>query len=168
MQIKVCSKKCLRWKSQNVQCALGRNGITLNKKEGDGATPAGIFPLRQVFFRADRLRKPKTALPIKTLEPQDGWSDDPSDPAYNTLIKRPYRYQHEALWRDDHVYDVIVELGQNDNPPKPGYGSAIFLHVAQPDFSPTEGCIAVKLEDLLLLLTDCNKLTTINILNLNN
>ena len=163
MKITVSITNNLSWNHQIVQCALGRNGIRLNKTEGDGATPSGVFPLRQVLFREDRLVAPETKLPIKALKPNDGWSDDPDDPAYNTLIKRPHDYRHEELWRDDHVYDVIIELGQNDNPPKPGYGSAIFLHVARPDFNPTEGCVALKLKDLLVLLKDCDKKTIIAI-----
>jgi L,D-peptidoglycan transpeptidase YkuD (ErfK/YbiS/YcfS/YnhG family) len=136
----------------------------LNKKEGDGATPIGVFPLRRVFFREDRLKTPNTGLIIKALRPEDGWSDDPDDPAYNKLIKRPHQFSHEQLWRKDNIYDVIIELGQNDNPPIPGKGSAIFIHVAHSDRSPTEGCVALKLDDLLLLLTKCDKKTTISIL----
>ena len=164
MKITVLPNNLLSWKNNNVRCELGRNGINFNKKEGDGTTPAGVFPLRKVFFRADRLPTPKTGLLTKALKPEDGWSDDPKDPAYNKLIKQPHNYRHEKLWRDDHIYDVIVELGQNDNPPKPGFGSAIFIHLASYDQSPTEGCIALKLEDLLLLLKECDQLTTINIL----
>jgi L,D-peptidoglycan transpeptidase YkuD (ErfK/YbiS/YcfS/YnhG family) len=165
MQITVHPTSHLCWNNQIVRCALGRNGVCLNKKEGDGATPAGVFPLRQVLFRSDRLKTPKTGLPIKALKLNDGWSDDPSDPSYNKLIKRPYNYRHEKLWREDPVYDIIVELGQNDDPPKPGCGSAVFLHVAHPDYSPTEGCVGLKLEDLLSLLKECNKMTIITILN---
>jgi len=165
MIITVLPTNLLSWNSNNVRCELGRNGINLNKKEGDGITPAGTFPLRKVFFRADRLPAPETSLPTVALKPEDGWSDDPKDPAYNKQIKLPHSYRHEKLWRNDHIYDVIIELGQNDNPPKPGYGSAIFIHVAKLDQSPTEGCIALKLEDLLLLLRNCDQCTTINILS---
>ena len=167
MKITVFPTNNLTWNNQSVRCALGRNGIYLNKMEGDGATPSGVFPLRQVLFRADRLATPETGLPTKALKPNDGWSDDPDDPAYNTLIKRPYKYRHEELWRKDNVYDIIVELGQNNDPPKPGYGSAVFLHVARPDFKPTEGCVALQLKDLLLLIKECNKKTIIAILNKN-
>ena len=165
MQITVELTNRLSWNNKSVRCALGRNGIYTNKKEGDGATPAGKFPLRQVLYRADRLTAPKTGLPIKAIKPSDGWSDDPKDPAYNMLIMHPYKFHHEKLWRDDHVYDIVVEIGHNDNPPKQGFGSAVFLHVAHPNYSPTEGCVALKLEDLLLLLKNCDKLTFISILN---
>ena len=165
MRINVLPNNCLSWNNKNVRCEIGRNGINIRKREGDGVTPAGIFPLRKVFFRADRLPNPNTGLSTKKLNPEDGWSDDPKDPAYNKLIKRPHPYRHERLWRDDNIYDVIIELGQNDSPPRPGWGSAIFIHVAHPERSPTEGCVALKLEDLLLLLEDCDKMTTINIHN---
>jgi L,D-peptidoglycan transpeptidase YkuD (ErfK/YbiS/YcfS/YnhG family) len=165
MRITVLPTNYLSWNNHCVRCDFGRNGIHLNKKEGDGATPTGVFPLRRAFFRADRLPTPNTGLKIKALKPDDGWSDDPSDPAYNKLIKRPHQFRHEKLWREDHVYDVIIELGQNDNPPIPGKGSAIFIHVAHSDRSPTEGCLALKLEDLILLLKECDKMSTIAILH---
>ena len=156
MEITVLPPGHLTWNGQRVRCALGQNGIRSDKKEGDGATPAGIFPLRRVFYRADRLTAPETGLPVQALAPDDGWCDDPADPAYNQRIKRPYGAHHEELWRDDHVYDVIVELGHNDDPSLPGLGSAVFLHVARPDYEPTEGCVALRIEDLLALLARCD------------
>lgn len=136
------------------RCALGKGGVRpeAEKREGDGATPLGRYPLRRVFYRADRLAAPQTGLPRQALTPQDGWCDDPLDPAYNRLVTLPYAASHEKLWREDPVYDVIVVLGHNDDPPVPGLGSAIFLHVARPDYSGTEGCVALALPDLLALL----------------
>ncbi|NQV84497.1 MAG: L,D-transpeptidase family protein [Rhodospirillales bacterium] len=156
MEIKVQPPGHLTWNARQVRCALGRSGIRSNKIEGDGATPAGTFPLRRVLYRADRLAAPETGLTIQALETSDGWCDDQSDPAYNRLIKRPYAAAFEELWRTDHVYDVIVELGYNDAPPVPGLGSAVFMHVARPGFEPTEGCVALRVEDLLALLSDCD------------
>ena len=86
------------------------------------------------------------------LEHHDGWCDDPNSTSYNTLVRLPFSYRHEILWRDDSIYDVIVQLGYNDNPVIPGKGSAIFLHVAKPGYSPTEGCVALSIEDLLYIL----------------
>ncbi len=137
-----------RWR-----CALGRGGITTAKREGDGATPAGRWPLRRLLWRADRLARPATMLPCAPLWPDDGWCDDPADAAnYNRPVRLPYAGSHEALWRSDGLYDVIGILGHNDDPPVPGLGSAIFLHVAEAGLPPTAGCVALPLADLLALL----------------
>lgn len=144
----------LRWGDNAVRCALGRTGVTPAeaKREGDGASPIGVWPLRQVFWRPDRIAAPATGLPSVELIPQAGWCDDPADPFYNRPILLPYAASHEKLWREDHLYDLIVELGYNDAPVIPGKGSAIFLHVAREDYAPTEGCIACALPDVLALL----------------
>jgi L,D-peptidoglycan transpeptidase YkuD (ErfK/YbiS/YcfS/YnhG family) len=132
--------------------AFGRGGIRVHKQEGDGATPAGLLPLRRVLYRADRVARPRTPVPVMPLAPHDGWCDDPSHADYNRPIRLPHEGRHEALWRADAVYDVIGVLGWNDAPVVRGMGSAIFLHRVRPDFSPTEGCIALPLPDLLALL----------------
>jgi L,D-peptidoglycan transpeptidase YkuD (ErfK/YbiS/YcfS/YnhG family) len=144
----------LRWPSGEARCALGRSGVTPaeSKREGDGATPLGAWPMRRVHWRPDRLARPATGLPVAPLIVEAGWCDDRGDPFYNRPVTLPYPAGHEKLWRDDHVYDVIVELGYNDDPVIPGKGSAIFLHVARPDYSPTEGCVACAPDDLLALL----------------
>ena len=136
-------------------CALGHAGVSATKTESDGKTPTGRFPLRRVLYRADRLNAPQTALPIQPLSPNDGWCDAPADPAYNQLITHPYPASAEHLWRADDLYNVIVVLGHNDDPVVPGAGSAIFLHVATEDFTPTEGCVAVAQSDLLAVLKRC-------------
>ena len=134
------------------RCALGAGGCRHDKREGDGATPIGLWPVRQVFYRADRLTLPtlpRTALPIGE---QDGRCDAPGDPSYNRPVQHPYPASAEHLWRKDGVYDVIVVLGYNDDPVRPGLGSAIFMHVARPDYAPTTGCVALSLPDLITLL----------------
>ena len=148
------SSGILRWPGGQARCALGKSGVVTPeaKHEGDGATPIGAWPMRQVFWRADRLERPATGLPIDALIPEAGWCDDPASPLYNFPIAQPFPLRHEKLWREDGVYDVIVVLGYNDNPPIAGKGSAIFLHVARAGYSPTEGCIACAREDLLALL----------------
>ena len=150
--IRVDSSSCLTWGHSRVRCALGRTGIVANKQEGDGGTPAGRHPLRVVYFRDDRVAAPVTRLPVVALSGEDGWCDDPKDRAYNQPVKLPYRARCERLWRDDHLYDVVVVLGYNDDPIVAGRGSAIFLHVAREAYAPTEGCIALALNDLLNLL----------------
>jgi L,D-peptidoglycan transpeptidase YkuD (ErfK/YbiS/YcfS/YnhG family) len=114
-----------------------------DKREGDGKTPLGLWPIRAALIRPDRLPAPATPLPWRWLRPNDGWSDDVGDPAYNRPVATPHPHSHEALWRDDHTYDIILVLAHNDAPPVPGLGSAIFWHVRQPDGRSTEGCIAM-------------------------
>jgi len=133
-------------------CALGRSGVSARKREGDGATPSGVFALRRVLYRADKIEKPTTALPIAAIESDDGWCDDPEDPLYNRQVKLPYKARAEQLWRGDDLYDVVVVLGYNDKPIVKGKGSAIFLHVASADMGATEGCVALKLPDLAEIL----------------
>jgi len=137
-----------------VPCALGRGGVrnVEDKREGDGAGPAGVWPMRRVFYRPDRRAPPQTRLPLVALAPHDGWCDAPDDPAYNRRVALPYTASTEALWREDSLYDLIVELGYNDDPPVPGKGSAIFLHCARPGYPPTEGCVALAHADLEALL----------------
>ncbi len=145
----------LRWNGVVYRCALGRGGIGGSKREGDGATPAGRFPLREVLYRADRGPAPATGLPARAIGDDDGWCDDPADPSYNRPVRHPYPTGAERLWRDDGCYDLIAVIGYNDAPPVPGAGSAIFLHVAAHDFSPTDGCVALTHPDLKELLAAC-------------
>ncbi len=142
----------LRWGAATYRCALGRAGLRADKREGDGATPAGCFPLRRVLYRADRLERPETALALAPITPTDGWCEDPADPEYNQQVRLPYPGRAEALWREDGIYDLVVVLGWNDDPVVPARGSAIFLHVARPDYAPTQGCVALALGDLTWLL----------------
>lgn len=152
MEFVVSAPDSIAWNGTAVRCAIGRGGISAEKREGDGATPVGRFPLRRVLYRADRTDPPATTLPVEAIAPDDGWCDDPGDPAYNRPVKRPYPGRHEALWRDDEAYDLIVIVGHNDDPVVPGAGSAIFIHVALPGYPPTEGCVALAREDFLALI----------------
>lgn len=132
-----------RWR-----CAIGRGGLREDKREGDGATPRALLPLRRVLYRADRGPAPRCAVPVEPIGPRDGWCDDPAEAAYNRPVLLPFGGRHETLWRDDPLYDIVGVLGWNDAPVLRGRGSAIFLHVARPDLAPTEGCIALAPEDL--------------------
>lgn len=138
---------------KSYRCAIGKGGAVPaeQKTEGDGATPLGRWPLRRIYYRPDRTGPPQSGLERRPLGAEDGWCDAPLDPFYNRPVTLPYPASHERLWRTDHAYDVIVELGHNDTPPIPYRGSAVFMHVAKPDFKPTEGCIALRLDDLLEL-----------------
>jgi L,D-peptidoglycan transpeptidase YkuD (ErfK/YbiS/YcfS/YnhG family) len=133
-------------------CALGRSGVKLLKREGDGATPRGRFLLRSVYFRPDVRLRPRTALRLRAVRKADGWCDSPFDRNYNRRVALPYEASAESLWRNDGVYDVVVVLDYNDVPRIKNRGSAIFMHVAKPGFPPTEGCIALRMNDLRRLL----------------
>lgn len=163
MEITVTAPDRLKCGGRAFRCALGPGGVVMDKTEGDGGTPIGLFPLRRVLYRPDRLDAPATGLPVETIKPDQGWCDDPAHPDYNRPVSLPFTASHENLWRDDAVYDVIVILGHNDDPPVPGKGSAIFMHVARPDYGPTEGCVALAREDLLDVLAKCRPGDTIRI-----
>ncbi len=152
MDLIVSAKGEARWGDRLMRCAMGPAGPAQHKREGDGTSPIGRFAFRYLLYRPDRLRPPVTGLHASPIAPHDGWCDDPSDPLYNRPVRLPYRARHERLWRQDEVYDLIVVLGHNDDPVVPGAGSAVFLHVARPDFSPTSGCIVLAREGLLQLL----------------
>lgn len=130
---------------ETLPASFGRSGAiaAADKREGDGATPLGVWPIRAALLRPDRMAAPATRVPWRWLRQGDGWSDDAADPAYNRPIIHPHSFSAERLWRGDHAYDVIVILGHNDSPPLAPFGSAIFLHCTQPDRRPTEGCIAI-------------------------
>ena len=148
-----------------VRCSIGKGGITENKVEGDFCTPAGKWALKRVFYREDRVKKPDTKLQAFPISENMGWSDDPNDKkTYNTLIKTPYPYSHEKLWRSDNIYDLLVELGYNDNPPIIRKGSAIFMHLARDNFEPTAGCVALKSSDLTSLLSLVKRGDLVNII----
>lgn len=145
------------------RCALGRGGVAHKISEGDGITPVGTWSLGQVFYRADRLPAPQTGLQVTAMDPHWGWCDDPSHADYNQRITLPHPASHEALWREDALYDVVVEVLYNTDPIKPGLGSAIFMHVAGSGYTSTEGCIALETNDLLALLKLCIKSTKLDI-----
>jgi L,D-peptidoglycan transpeptidase YkuD (ErfK/YbiS/YcfS/YnhG family) len=136
----------------SMPCALGRTGCSTRKREGDGATPRGIWHVREAFYRADRIPRPATPLRLRAIKRDDGWCDAARDANYNRQITHPYGASAERLWREDGLYDIIVVLGYNDGPRIKGLGSAIFLHCARPGFTPTQGCVAVARADLIRLL----------------
>jgi L,D-peptidoglycan transpeptidase YkuD (ErfK/YbiS/YcfS/YnhG family) len=149
----------LRWR-----CALGRSGIRAIKREGDGATPLGRWPLRRAVYRSDHVQRPRTSLPLTPIRSTDGWCDAPGDNNYNRPVPFPYPASAEAMWRPDHLYDLVLILGHNDRPRVRGGGSAIFLHLARPGYRPTEGCIALSHRDARQLFARLNRRTMIQVL----
>jgi L,D-peptidoglycan transpeptidase YkuD (ErfK/YbiS/YcfS/YnhG family) len=133
-------------------CALGRGGLVVGKREGDGATPIGRWPLREVYYRPDRVCRPQTRLTVRPIRPDGGWCDAPADPNYNRPVRHPYAASAEHLWRQDRLYDLVLVVGYNDRPRRRGRGSAIFLHVAQDDLAPTAGCVALQAAHVRRLL----------------
>ncbi|MFM9863832.1 MAG: L,D-transpeptidase [Micropepsaceae bacterium] len=152
VDILVTRSRIARVGSRAFRCAVGRGGIRVDKREGDGATPAGAWPLREVFYRPDRIAMPVTALPVRPLTPTDGWCDAPGDARYNRQVALPYPASAEQLWRADRMYDLIVVVGYNDAPVVPGRGSAIFLHLARAGYTGTAGCLAFSRSHLLHIL----------------
>ena len=137
------------WGAGARRCAVGVNGIGEKLREGDGLTPVGRWPLRRVLYRADRIKPPpKSRLSLAEIDSDDAWCDVPGDPNYNRLVRLPYASLDELLWREDSLYNLIVVVGFNDSPVVPGKGSAIFLHLARPDYGPTQGCVALSRDDL--------------------
>ncbi len=161
--IVVNSKGVLSFKGKEYKCVFGKSGVSDDKKEGDGATPVGIFPIRKIFYRADKIEKPISPFETVALLQNDGWCDKVNDPKYNQFIKLPYEASHENLWREDDLYDIIVVLGYNDNPSVSGKGSAIFMHIARQTFTPTAGCIALAYDDLVEILKNCELDTQVSV-----
>ena len=135
-----------------VPVALGRGGIKADKREGDGGTPRGIFRPRQLWWRADRHPRPKTSLPIRAIRPEDAWCEDPASRHYNQPQRLEGHQGGDRLTRADHLYDFIIEIDHNTSPRIAGRGSAVFLHLARTDFSPTAGCVSMTQSAMLRLL----------------
>jgi L,D-peptidoglycan transpeptidase YkuD (ErfK/YbiS/YcfS/YnhG family) len=136
-----------------IPVALGRGGIKANKREGDGGTPRGRFRLLQLWWRADCRPRPMTQLPVRQIRPDDAWCEDPGDRRYNRPIRRLANEPGDRLWRDDRLYDMIIELDHNTRPRIAGRGSAVFIHIARPGLAPTAGCVALTSSALSKLLT---------------
>ena len=152
-------------KGLQLQCAIGLNGLTEDKQEGDLSTPIGIFHFDKIYYRADRLGKKKFIIDSSIINKNDGWCDDQKSDLYNQYIQFPFQESAEHLYRDDHIYDIICVLNYNTSPIIPGRGSAIFLHIAKPDFSGTEGCIAIERKALIEIASNLTVDSTIVIEN---
>ena len=163
--IKITGPDRLMYESKTYKCAIGLSGISDSKKENDGATPAGQYNIRSVLYRPDRIPPPDTFLRIEPLKIDDVWCDNPEKKEYNLKVTRSKGLITERLWRKDSLYDLILIIGYNDDPVIVGKGSAIFIHVAKPNYKPTRGCITLKLVDLYQILKSLKPSDTILISN---
>jgi L,D-peptidoglycan transpeptidase YkuD (ErfK/YbiS/YcfS/YnhG family) len=157
------SRGILRGCGAILPVALGRAGIAANKREGDGGTPRGRFRPLRLWWRGDRLPRPRTALPLRRIERDDAWCEDASDRRYNRPLRLEPGAPGDRLWRDDHLYDLLIELDHNRRPRIAGRGSAVFIHLARPGFLPTAGCVALRDGDLRRLLPRLRKNAVIEI-----
>jgi L,D-peptidoglycan transpeptidase YkuD (ErfK/YbiS/YcfS/YnhG family) len=158
-------KKFLIYNNYKVKCALGKRGIGEKRKEGDLITPKGLYKIQYILYRRDRVPKIKTKFSKIIIKKNMGWCDDPKSSRYNKLIRTPFNYNYEKLYRKNNIYDIILVLNYNMNPIQKGKGSAIFIHIAKKDYSKTEGCIAVKKKDLLKILKELKIKTQVRIEN---
>jgi L,D-peptidoglycan transpeptidase YkuD (ErfK/YbiS/YcfS/YnhG family) len=146
-----------------VKVALGRSGIKANKREGDGATPAGRYRLVRLWWRPDRIPRPRTLLPVRPIRALDGWCEEPSDRRYNQAITIPPGNPGDRLWRADALYDLVIEIDHNKRPRVSGRGSAVFVHVARAELAPTAGCVSLPISTLKQLVAHLGPRTTITI-----
>ena len=149
--------KYLYYLKYKIKCSIGKEGITKNKKEGDLKTPKGKFKLKFIFYRKDKIKILKTSFKKVAIKKSMGWCDDVKSKKYNKLISFPFKFSAEKLWRKDNIYDVVIILNYNLSPVKKNKGSAIFLHIAKKNYSPTKGCIAINKKDMLNLTANLKK-----------
>ena len=156
--------KSLIYNNYKVKCALGKRGIGNKKKEGDLITPKGSFKINGILYRPDKVKNLITKLRKKMINKKMGWCDDPKSKKYNQLIKLPFKFNFEKLYRNDDIYDIIFILSFNTNPVLKNKGSAIFIHIAKKNYSPTKGCVAIKKNDIKKLAREINRKTLVKIL----
>jgi L,D-peptidoglycan transpeptidase YkuD (ErfK/YbiS/YcfS/YnhG family) len=157
------SRGVLLFRGATLPVALGRTGIRANKREGDGASPRGFFRLVRLWWRADRLPRPRVPFPARAIQRDDAWCEDPASRRYNRPIKLLRDSSGDRLWREDHLYDLLIELDHNTRPRVAGRGSAVFIHVARPGLLPTAGCVALHKNTLAALLPQFGRGSAIEI-----
>ena len=162
MLIRLKNKDTLLLDDFIFRCSIGKNGIRIKKKEGDYCTPKGTFSLKTLYYRPDRVQKPKTEIITKKISKNMGWCNDPKNKKYNSLINIKEKMRYEKIYRQDHTYNLLIVIDYNLKKPIPHKGSAIFIHLTD-NYKPTAGCIALKEKDLLILLKLVNKKTKIKI-----
>ena len=162
MHILIKNKKLI-YNNYRIKCAIGKRGIKTKRKEGDFITPKGTFRIKLILYRKDRIKNFKSFVPKLSITKKMGWCDDSKSKKYNRLIKYPFAFSSEKLFRKDNVYDIILVLNYNMNPTKKYKGSAIFIHIAKKKYDATEGCVAIKKVNLLKLIKSLKKNTKIKI-----
>ncbi len=163
MTILLKNKHTLQVKDFYFKCSIGKKGVSNKKREGDKKTPKGIFGLGNLYYRKDRIKKPKTILKCIEISKNMGWCDDINEPnKYNKLIKIKKNIKCEKLRRSNHQYDLLIPIKYNFDYPKVGLGSCIFIHLTK-DYKSTAGCIALKKKDFLIMLRLIDKKTKIKI-----
>ena len=162
MHILIKNKKLL-FNNYKVKCSIGKRGIGIKKKEGDQITPKGKFKVKYILYRKDRIPDLKTKLTKLVIRKDTGWCDDPRSKFYNKLVRLPFKYNFEKLYRSDNTYDIILVLNFNLNPIRKNKGSAIFIHIARKNYKRTAGCVAVSKRDLKRIVKKINKKTIVNI-----
>ena len=155
------SKKYLTYQNNKVKCAIGKRGIGKKQKEGDQITPRGTFRIKNILYRKDKINYLRSVIKKTPIKKNMGWCDDPKSKDYNKLIKYPFNYKSEKLYRSNNIYDIILVLNFNMHPIKKNKGSAIFIHISNNKYSPTQGCIAIKKKELIKLIKFINKKTKI-------
>ena len=161
----IVKKNILSFDNMSFKCAVGKNGITNNKVEGDGCTPSGIYLINQIYYRQDKVVLPNINIPSIGISKNFGWCDDVDSDSYNKIITFPFKQSAELLYRNDNIYDILCVIDYNQNPIIKNKGSAIFLHIAKPNYAGTEGCIALNTADLIQLLSKMTTKTNIKIIN---
>lgn len=159
------NKNYLTFNNFKVKCAIGKKGIGYKKKEGDLKTPVGLYKIKYLLYRKDRIKKIKTKLRKIIITKNMGWCDDPKSKSYNQLIRLPFNYTYEKLFRKESTYDLILVLNFNMNPVIKNKGSAIFIHVAKKKFNKTEGCVAITKQNLLNIIKNLRINTRVRIEN---
>tara|TARA_B100000941_G_scaffold289361_1_gene268188 strand:+ start:304 stop:804 length:501 start_codon:yes stop_codon:yes gene_type:complete len=162
MHIKI-NKNYLIYNKYKVKCAIGKRGIGNKIKEGDLITPKGQYKIKFILYRKDKINGIKTKLKKIAIKKNMGWCDDPKSREYNKLIKTPFNYNYEKIYRNDNTYDIILVLNFNMNPIRKNKGSAIFIHIAKKNYKKTEGCIAIKKTTLLKIIKNINTKTIVKI-----
>ena len=159
----IIKKHSLLYKGYKLKCSIGKSGITTSKKEGDLASPKGIFKLGLLYYRKDRIKFLKCKIKKKIIKKNMGWCNDSRSNKYNQEIHFPFKYRAEKLYRKDNIYDIFINIKYNYRPSVKKKGSAIFLHLAKTNYKPTSGCIAIAKKDFLNILPLINKQTRIAI-----
>ncbi len=162
MHIKI-NKNYLTYNNYKVKCAVGKKGIGHKKSEGDRITPKGQYKIKFILYRKDRIKKISTKLKKVQINKNLGWCDDPKSKQYNKLVKLPFNFSHERLYKKENFYDVILVLDYNMNPILKNKGSAIFIHVARKNFEKTEGCVAISKRSIIKIVKDIKKNTQVKI-----